>query len=420
MPDVFAESLSEAGLSRGDGERWHMYSRTLWMRYLLAWACLLGAFCPGARAWNPAGHMAVAGVAYDHLTPKAKAGVDALLTRHRDYGLWMRDVPTGYTDHARYAFLRAAVWPDDVRHTPDDRPTWHYTDLPVVVPGYQADPDGFLPALVSAETQLPIQVRLLKNKTAPDLARATALCWVEHLVGDVHQPLHDASLISATFPHGDKGGNSELLAPDAVAGDPREAAANPHNLHALWDDLLGETRDPREIDKIVAGLKTPAFAPNTYPQLQEQKTVQEWVVEGFRLARDVVYLGGKLPSKSDGTKAEVTLPPGYLATAHQVADRQVVLAGLRLAGLLNEVTFPPGKSAPPVIAPPSVAAPTFTPPPSPPITAPGLIIGNRRTRAYHRPGENRTLPSERNRVYFQTEEEAVKAGYHPAGPGPQH
>jgi hypothetical protein len=398
-----------------------MFTRNALVGLVLAWVCLMGAFCPAARAWNPTGHMAVAGVAYDHLTPRAKAGVDALLARHRDYALWMRDLPAGDTDRARYAFLRAAVWPDDVRHTPDDRPTWHYTDTPVVVPGYKADPDGLLPARVSAETQLPIEVRLLKNKTAADPARATALCWVEHLVGDVHQPLHDASLISATFPQGDKGGNSELLAPDAVTGDPREEAANPKNLHALWDDLLGETRDPTQIAVIVAALETPAFAPSTYPQLTGQQTVQAWVLEGFRLARDVVYLGGKLPSKPDGTKADVTLPPGYLATAHQVADRQVALAGLRLAGLLNGIAFPPVKSAPPVIAPPSVVVPpTVTPPPSPPIMASGPIIGNRRTHVYHRPGEEGTLPSERNRVYFQTEDAAMKAGYHAMGTASQH
>lgn len=364
--------------------------------------------------------MAVAGLAYDHLTPQTRAAVDALLTQHRDYGKWMGLLPAGYGARGRFAFMQAATWPDDVRHTPDDRPTWHYTDVPVVAPGFAPDLAMLQTPTVTAETQLPLEAGLLTDAAATGPERAVALCWVVHLVGDIHQPLHDASLFSAHFPNGDKGGNSELLASDAVAGDPREAAAKPKNLHALWDDLLGETRNPRAIDGIVAALEKSAFARKTYPQIAQHTTVHGWVQEGNTLARDAVYVGGRLPSVPNGEKADVTLPHGYLATAHRVADRLVALAGLRLADLLNGVTFPPVDSAPPVIAPPSVAAPTVTPPPSLPITAPGPIIGNRRTRTYHRPGENKTLPSERNRVYFQTEEEAVKAGYHPAGPGPQH
>lgn len=376
---------------------------------LLAGLCLWGALGQvPVRAWNPAGHMAVAGVAYDSLSPPTKAAVGALLARHRDYALWMKDLPAGSTDRARYAFLRAAVWPDDVRQTPDDRPNWHYADVSVIVPGYTLGPAAVRPASVSAETQLPAEARILADPTATAADRAVALCWVAHLVGDVHQPLHDASLFSATFPQGDKGGNRELLSPDAVADDPREAAVN---LHTLWDDLLGETRDPAQIRTLVARLEAPTFARRTYPQLARHKAVHDWVLEGYALARDVVYLGGKLPSRPDGAKAGVSLPPGYLATAHRVADRQAALAGLRLADLLNQSPFPR-------VSVTAATPSTVTPPPPALVVASGPFIGNRRTHAYHRPGEAKTLPSERNRVYFGTEEAAQKAGYHPAGPVP--
>jgi len=45
------------------------------------------------------------------------------------------------------------------------------------------------------------------------------------------------------------------------------------------------------------------------------------------------------------------------------------------------------------------------------------IIGNKRTHIYHMKGDPGALPAEQNRVYFQTEAQAIRAGYHRAGHG---
>ncbi len=300
----------------------------------LAGLALLGLVASRASAWNGTGHMVVADIAYDQLTPKTKAGVDALLQQHRDYKLWMREMPAGYTDRGRWAFLKASTWPDDIRKTPDDRPTWHYIDLPVIAPGYTPDPAALLVVTPNAETQIEAETAVL-DSAASAQDRAAALCWVEHLVGDVHQPLHDSSLFSPQFPKGDKGGNDESLAPSATDADPLEAAANPHRLHALWDDLLGATQDPVQIQKIAASLEN-AYGRSAFPQLALHPQVHEWVAEGNALAQKYVYLNETLPMTATGEqKAEVTLPPGYLDTAHKIADQQITLAGLRLADMLN-------------------------------------------------------------------------------------
>jgi len=48
-------------------------------------------------------------------------------------------------------------------------------------------------------------------------------------------------------------------------------------------------------------------------------------------------------------------------------------------------------------------------------TGAGKIIANRRSGIYHRPGQKHYGDvAERNRVYFDTEEDAVRAGYRPA------
>jgi hypothetical protein len=291
--------------------------------------------------------MVVASIAYDHLTPQTRAAVDALLIHHRDYSLWMRDLPTGYTDRSRYAFMKAATWPDDVRKTPDDRPTWHYADVPVIAPGFTPDPSVLRPVKPNAETQIPDQMTLLSNPSALDADRAVALCWVEHLIGDIHQPLHDSSLFSPIFPKGDKGGNSETLAPGALDGDPVEKAIAPKNLHLLWDFLLGGTRDPVQVQTLAAALEG-KHSRADFPQITTHKTVHDWVLEGNALAAQDVYRNGSLPLAPEpgGKRAVVTLPPGYLNAAHQLADRQIVLAGLRLADTLNALRFPSISSAP--------------------------------------------------------------------------
>ncbi len=302
----------------------------------LAGLTLLGFATPRTHAWNGTGHMVVADIAYDNLTPKTKAAVDALLQKQQDYKLWMSEMPAGYTDKGRFAFMKAATWPDDIRKTPDDRPIWHYVDLPVVAPGYTPDPAAIMVVTPNAETQITAETALLTTKSAADPDRAVALCWVEHLIGDVHQPLHTVSLFSAQFPRGDKGGNDESLAAGSVDKDPLELAANPHRLHALWDDLLGAAKDPAEIQTLAASLETPAYGRSAFPQIAAHKTVHEWVVEGSGLAQKHVYVNETLPMTPTGTeKAEVTLPAGYLTVAHKVADQQIALAGLRLADTLN-------------------------------------------------------------------------------------
>ena len=356
--------------------------------------------------------MTVADIAYDNLTPKTKAAVNALLARHRDYPLWISQMPAGYTDRARFVFMKAATWPDEIRKTPDDRPIWHYIDIPVIAPGYTPTAAALVLVQPNAETQIGAETTLLTTASASDQERAIALCWVEHLIGDVHQPLHDASLFSAAFPKGDKGGNSESLAAGAVDGDPLESAAHPHRLHALWDDLLGASLDPSEIQKIAAGLETPAYGRKTFPQLKTHKAVHDWVLEGSALAQQVVYAHLTLPTAASDSPVEVSLPTGYLDAAHKTANQQVALAGLRLADTLNAQTLPPISTSPLPLAAPPVPAVTGA---LPAVTATqGPIVGNKNSHVYH-VGNDGHLPAERNRVYFQTESEAKAAGYHSTG-----
>ena len=74
-------------------------------------ACLL--LTTNAVAWDDIGHMTVAASAYDQLTPSAKKQVAALLKLNPKYSTWV--VGVAAKDRDKIAFMRAAVWADDIK-----------------------------------------------------------------------------------------------------------------------------------------------------------------------------------------------------------------------------------------------------------------------------------------------------------------
>src|SRR4030095_16217986 len=71
-------------------------------------------------AWNNRGHMMVAAVAYQKLTPQAKDRVDALLLLNPDRDNWFELIPEG-TSVARtkmLIFMIAATWAARIKDDP--------------------------------------------------------------------------------------------------------------------------------------------------------------------------------------------------------------------------------------------------------------------------------------------------------------
>src|SRR5207237_9808740 len=74
----------------------------------------------------------------------------------------------------------------------------------------------------------------LKDASTSGDKKAIDLCWVEHLVGDIHQPLHAATHYSPAFPKGDSGGNNDMVLRDPPYPDSKA------NLHFVWDSIPGD------------------------------------------------------------------------------------------------------------------------------------------------------------------------------------
>ncbi len=306
-----------------------------------------------AFGWIDTGHEIIASIAYDELTPAARSAANDLLKQHPRYEKdLLPGKPDGF-DENRYAFMIAATWPDIVRsqthpmHFVANHPAWHYIDIPIVQPGFAAPASQ--PAANSPPTDPTNVVEALDKVTAqvhdPAVApgdRAIALCWILHLVGDIHQPLHATTHFSPQYPEGDRGGNLAM-----VLRTPNQWYSQ-INLHLLWDEMLGTYRAPEMIGYVASGLRgDPRFARDKLPELKAHDFAG-WARESHDLAVTAVYLNGQLQTANQNAvradhDRQVKIPPlpaDYCAKGEEVASRRAILAGYRIADLLNSLLTP--------------------------------------------------------------------------------
>jgi hypothetical protein len=225
-----------------------------------------------------------------------------------------------------YLFMWAARWPDDVRGTPLHCEKCHYINYPYKPTGqpgsvvaHAADPDNILAAFTGFSNGV-------QHGTAAK--RAEALCWIFHLVGDVHQPLHTTALFTTMFPQGDRGGTIFFIRQSEDSGT--------QSLHSFWDEQIIK-KD--QFDLVRARART-LLARNDLKRTQLSELAEtsfvKWAsVESFNAAKNFGYLSGALKGSTDQGDGEV-LPGTYADQARMVAERRAVLAGYRLADLLSQ------------------------------------------------------------------------------------
>jgi hypothetical protein len=317
-------------------------------------------------AWSPSGHEAASMIAYDQLTADARAKVNAILEAHprRDKDL-LAALQTG-DDRNATMFVVASTWPDMVRlptnpfsHT-DNHPVWHYVDYPVTFePDAPAGPqpvetwDGKSDPQNLLQAMQKLTPEFMDNKTTTT-RQAIDLSWIEHLVEDIHQPLHAADMYSKLYPQGDRGGNLEMV----LGADGRIIT-----LHGYWDSLEGPDTGYAIIRKTADRIE------KEHPVSEFGKAIthldpMDWAKESLELAKTDVYLGGKLETMPRNLVAQgakpALLPIAYENRAHALAEERLALAGYRLAALVEKMV---ANMPVPVVntTPMGVVAPAETP-----------------------------------------------------------
>lgn len=291
---------------------------------LLTFLCLF--VLPTAKGWNATGHEIIATLAYRQLSPKTRAAVFEVLQSHPDYIDWKiawEKLPNNTIDLELYTFLRASVWPDQIKRKGNDydHPQWHYVDYSYS-PGHSSksleEPspqDNILFGIKRSE-------EIISAKQTDEEERAAYVSWLIHMVGDIHQPLHCITLINEDFPKGDLGGNKLFVRPENTA----------IKLHSFWDGLLGGNRQEwREIVNEAIRLEKTSSASN-----KKGSKPSDWSLESYHIAIEKAYANGKFAIAATAKEAE-GLPGGYSKDAKATAETQAVLSGYRLARELESL-----------------------------------------------------------------------------------
>ncbi len=263
-------------------------------------------------AWGGQGHRLVGLVAANHLSPVAKQNVQWLLGRQSlaDVSSW---ADQQVTDHVQTSW-------------------WHYLNIPPDATGYDRDRDCPRQPTVAAGSRGDTwrdcavdRIMYFEQRTADtklDRAdRATALKFLVHFIGDLHQPFHALGV--------GRGGNDVHVRVfgEANCGTDPARPPLPCNLHSVWDSRLIARRnldDAHYLD-VLEKLR----ASKRWEQ-QPPGTPAEWAVESWTLGKKALVA------------ENANIDEAYYTAQIPVIDERLALAGVRLATVLNRVfTAPP-------------------------------------------------------------------------------
>jgi S1/P1 Nuclease len=279
----------------------------------IAFAWLLFVMAPSpASAWGQGGHYTVCELGYLNLTPAAKAEVDRLVT----------------LDGRFASFTETCTFPD----SPVARASEHYanyrrTDRRISGPGCP----GGRPCVLGA---IDSDLAILRSPGSTDPQKATAILFIGHWFGDLHQPLH------ISFAD-DRGGNSI-----------KESGPCSGSLHSVWDTCVIERRIFAPGTDRVARARAAAAALNAgITAGQRRNWVRskpwQWAGESYKItlaaptgycvrkAGACWYSATKREFATGDPQRTVTVDDAYLDRAKPIVATRLKRAGIRLAHELN-------------------------------------------------------------------------------------
>ncbi len=299
------------------------------------------AFSISTFGWDEVGHKLTAYIAWDQMTPDTRKTVtDILLNAPEDSHLSvLYDLYNSRSKAAkeRELFMFASIWSDviknrqfETRFKKYNQTTWHYSDIfwkqengkAEELPDFVGEGGVAVPKLYEVE-------KTLNNKDATKAEKAIALAWFLHIGGDIHNPLHNASRVTATEPEGDQGGNLVTLREQSPEGSFRV------NLHGYWDSSIRNST-PRKNDACDLDYLSPIAKDieKRYPYTKMKDHLdlgdyKSWSRKGFDLLSGFVYTSEIIRNQMPSEK--------YRKRSFKTSEKQIALAGYRLGSTLNNI-----------------------------------------------------------------------------------
>ena len=279
------------------------------------------AVVAAVSAWSSTGHFLTALIAQIELkrdSPELYAKLEDIV-----------GVLSNYTAEQDHKFVECAEFADSIKgQNWKAFNSWHYNNKYY----FNGTPAKELPndtqntvwaigeAVANLNTSNP-------GKISGALGKSFSIRYLIHLVADLHQPLHNVSMVSAQFPKGDMGGN--LFKIDDSTAD---------NLHSMWDLCLRRFRSvsaPLSPDNFeylteIAEEIVGEYSREKLTSQLNKKNVDEWTTEGVSLAEEYAYNGiqpGDKPTQE------------YIDRGFAIVKQQLALGGYRLTDLLKSLTL---------------------------------------------------------------------------------
>lgn len=240
------------------------------------------------NAWGSLGHRIVGQIAESYLTPAAKKEIQKILGTE--------------------SIAMSSNWADFIKSdsTMDHLSPWHYVNIKGGLSRDEVYSYFKNDTITDAYTRLNFLIKELKNKNLAKDKKAMYLKLLIHIVGDIHQPLHVGR-------PGDRGGNDIKVT----------WFGSPTNLHSVWDSRLIDLQQLSYTEYTDA---INHITPARRVLLQKQKLI-DWFYQSYQLA-EKVYSDIKPDEKL-----------GYLYNYKfiGIVEQQMLIGGVHLAGLLNEI-----------------------------------------------------------------------------------
>ena len=230
-------------------------------------------------AWGPDGHKMVAEVAKKYLDKGVQDSVQKYL--------------------GSMSFEEAAVWMDEIKrdHSYDYMKSWHYINVDKDKTYVKTDEPNVVNELEKSIAQLRNKKTLTKDEINNNIK------IVFHLVGDLHMPLHAGY-------GSDRGGNDEKV----------DFMGKQKNLHHVWDEDIIKYKNITLDDCLKVGNK---YSKAQIKELQKIDVVK-WMNDSRSLLKDAYNF------------KDATITEEYINKSTPLIEKEIFIAGLRLASVLNQ------------------------------------------------------------------------------------
>lgn len=297
------------------------------------------------HAWGDLGHATVGYIAEKNLTPKGRALVHQLVGQD--------------------PLSEVAIWPDQVRSDSryNEFGPYHYVTIPEGST-YAMRPQEFIVER-DANTILSQANDFITSKKLELRQREILFRYLVHLAGDVHQPFHAGN-------QSDLGANlCQVRILDAYNSKYEKRS----NLHSAWDDaLVNHLKVEVEKAAEASGSKIKYFAAKDLGEFLiadysknssaynfdrakiENEPLENWYTETQSYHKEVYPDGGraykaeerpycrrlnrKTDKVEDGAFNENAIPlldAAYIEKAKPIIKKQILVAGFRLAKMINSI-----------------------------------------------------------------------------------